>query len=85
MARNLCQCLDHVYARELGVSVRWIRRLGGAAKLRGLSEDARNTILKPNAWSPQGTINPQKKHKGLKALGMRSMHPDVKGIRHDEN
>jgi len=47
MGRHLSA--DGIYARQLGISVRQVKRLGGAAKLSKLSPECRRILLKPCA------------------------------------
>lgn len=75
--KTKCPCLDHTYARELGVEVFQIRRAGGAEKLRTLSPEARAILIKLQPRSPTPQIQ-NKYAGGLKARGMRTRVPAIK-------
>lgn len=44
----------HLYADELGISFRRLRILGGEARLRAMSADARSVMLKPGPYGSKG-------------------------------
>jgi hypothetical protein len=41
------KCSARLYAEEIGVTFRRLRLLGGEARLRAMSDDARAVMLKP--------------------------------------
>lgn len=60
------------YARELGITRKRLHSLGGEAKLRALSDDARIVLLKPQNYGFSRTV-----HKG--GLAARGMKPRTTG------
>lgn len=63
----------YLYAIELGIPLRKLRRLGGESRLRAMKEDARAILLKPG---PQG--NSKTVDKG--GLAARKMVRRVRGV-----
>ena len=62
---------DNAYAAELGVSVRHLRRIGGAAAVRAMHPEIRALMLKPFRYGNSRTVH----RGGLRARGMFTRTP----------
>ncbi|HEV2709127.1 MAG TPA: hypothetical protein VGU67_02840 [Edaphobacter sp.] len=62
---------DHEYAKELGISVRRLRRLGGEAAVRAMPDEARAIFLQPFHSVDSRTVA----NGGLRARGMKTRTP----------
>lgn len=67
---------EGLYARELNITVRTLRALGGEARLRSLSPDARAILLIPQLKIPNGEL-----HRG--GLTARGLHPRTAHVNRD--
>jgi hypothetical protein len=68
------KCSARLYAEELGISFRRLRVLGGEARLRRMSPDARTVMIGPSRYPNSQTV-----HNG--GLPARNMHSRVPGVR----
>lgn len=68
---------DGVYAKELGIHIRKVRALGGAAKLRPLSPDVLAILLAPANIRGNGRKSVQVHSGGMAARGM---YTRVRGV-----
>lgn len=64
---------EMLYARELGITLRKLLKLGGEQKLRAMDSDARAFMIKPHQYKASQTVHDG----GLKARGMRSRVPGI--------
>jgi hypothetical protein len=66
-------CEDRAYAEKMGVSLRVIRRFGGAKYLKRIPESSRNLLFK--------RLSLTQKSRGLTALGMTAQPPVPRCLR----